>query len=145
MITPIPLTRAETTADGRSSGSTSTQMPTTSIVMTATKRTTAGGGGSPPLVSVTTAGTNTDSVTIGTTSMTIQTTDTTRDEEITVGASTIVTTSGVTADDGINKSTTTPMITMYSSAPYKPGPIDCDINNGSCEEDCIRGVNGNER
>ena len=24
-------------------------------------------------------------------------------------------------------------------------PIDCDINNGGCEEECLRGVNSNDR
>ena len=28
---------------------------------------------------------------------------------------------------------------------YLLEPIDCDINNGGCEEECIRGVNSNGR
>ena len=145
MITRIPMATAETTADAIASGLTSTRMPITSIVMTAAKRTTAGGESSQPLVSMTTAETTTDSGTSAATSMTIPTRDTSTDGEITAAKSTIVTTSGTTADDDMNKSTATPMITMYSSTLYKPGPIDCDINNGRCEEVCIRGVNGNDR
>ena len=139
------MTGAETPADLVTSGLTPTRMPATSVVMTAAKRTTAAGGISQPLVSMTTAEIFTDSGTSVTTSMTVPTTDTSTDGEITAATSTIVITSGTTVDDGMNKSTSNPMITMYNSTSYKPGHIDCNINNGTCEEDCIRGVNGNDR
>ena len=127
VLTPMPVRTAETTADATSSGSTSTQIPAISTVMTAAERTTAGGRSSPSLVSVATAETTMDTGTSATTFLTIPTADTTTDGEITVGPSTIVTTAGVTVGDGMNNSTATPMITMYSLPPY------------------INGVNGNGR
>lgn len=107
----------------------------------------ADGGSSTQLVSMALAETTTDSGTSATVSTTISTTYRSTDGEITASTSEIVTTSGATTDAGMNKnkSTAFPMITVYSSTGYKPVFIDCDVNDGGCEEDCIRGVNGNDR
>ena len=94
---------------------------------------------------MTTAEATTNGGTSVATSMTMSTVDTTTNGEITTAIPTTVTTTSSKTDGGMYNTTMTPMITMYSSTPYNPGPIDCGINNGNCEEECIREVNGNDR
>ena len=125
-----------------------TPIPTTTIPRIATPDISrADGGSSTQLVSMALAENTTDSGTSATVSATISATYRSADGEITASTSEIVITSGTTTDDGMNKnnSTASPMITVYSSTGYKPVFIDCDVNDGGCEEDCIRGVNGNDR
>ena len=92
---------------------------------------------------MTTTETTSDTMTIGTTATKLSAAS---DGKTISATSAIVTTTGTTAGDAMNKTTSRPRITMYNSTnQYKPGPVDCDINNGSCEGECIRGVIGNDR